>query len=142
MSKKTKIEGGCHCGNIQYQFEIESSIENLSIRACTCSFCTKQGVLYTSDPKGKLSVDIKSNKDVRKYQFSSKHINFVFCSICGVMPIVTTEINNNLYALINIKTANKELLDLPVRVFDFSSETESESINRRKSKWIPSVEGV
>jgi len=37
---------------------------------------------------------------------------------------------------------DRELLELPVKSIDFSDETEEQSIKRRESKWIPSVEGI
>lgn len=79
---------------------------------------------------------------LKKYQFSTKHIDFVFCGICGVMPLSVTEIDGNLFALINIKTSNIKILDFPVKIIDFSSESIDESIKRRKSKWIPIVAGI
>ena len=65
MNEQTIIEGGCHCGNIQYHYAVEVPLGSLSIRACNCSFCTKQGAIYTSDPKGKLNVKIRSNNDIK-----------------------------------------------------------------------------
>ena len=58
------------------------------------------------------------------------------------MPLSVTEIDGNLFALINIKTSNIKFLNLPVQIIDFSSETIEESIQRRKSKWIPIVVGI
>ncbi|MCF6211563.1 MAG: hypothetical protein L3J88_05230 [Gammaproteobacteria bacterium] len=142
MNQKTKIEGGCHCGNIHYRYEIDEPLENLSIRACTCSFCTKQGAIYTSDPGGKLNVRIKENEHIQKYRFSSKFVDFIFCRICGVMPLSITEIDGSTFALINIKTSNINFHSLPVQTVAFSKETVEESVKRRQSKWIPEVEGI
>ncbi len=143
MHKKTIIEGGCHCGNIHYRYTVDQPLKNLSIRVCSCSFCTKQGAVYTSDPGGKLRVSIKEAEHIQKYQFSSKLVDFIFCSICGVMPLSMSEIDGNTFALINIKTAkNTDLLGFPAQTIAFSKETTEESIRRRKSKWIPEVEGI
>jgi len=141
MINQTIIEGGCHCDNIQYHYGVDTAIDALSLRACSCSFCSKQGVVYTSDPNGKLSIVINSTSYIKKYQFSSKHIDFIFCGKCGVMPFCLTEIDGNVFALINIRTANIEVSSLAIQVFDFSDETIEESIQRRKLKWIP-IEGI
>jgi hypothetical protein len=141
MNKKTKITGECHCGNIQYQYELDLPIDKFSIRSCSCSFCTKQGAIYTSDPEGKLTVNIKSHKDIRQYQFASKVIDFVFCNKCGVMPFAMTKIDDTVYTVINIKTQNKALIDLPVHVNNFDQESVDDSIKRRKTKWISKIEG-
>lgn len=143
MNEKTIIEGGCHCGNIHYRYKVDQPLENLSIRVCSCSFCTKQGATYTSDPEGKLHVRIKKTEHIQKYRFSSKQVDFIFCGICGVMPLSITEIDGNIFALINIKTTkNTDLLGLSAQTIAFSKETVEESIKRRKSKWIPEVEGI
>ncbi|MBL1275233.1 MAG: hypothetical protein COB30_004030 [Ectothiorhodospiraceae bacterium] len=142
MSKITIIEGGCHCGNINYCFEVEKPLDCLSIRECTCSFCKKQGAIYASDPEGRLSIKIKNSENIIKYQFASKHIEFVFCKICGVMPLSVTEIDGNIFAVINIKTSNIELETLSVQNISFGEESIDNSIERRKSKWIPIVDGI
>jgi len=142
MNNPTIIEGGCHCGNISYRYEVNKLLREISVRACTCTFCTKHGAIYTSDPEGKISIKIKAKENIKKYQFASKCTEFIFCGICGVMPLSVTEIDGNIFALINIKTSNKELLDLPVQIIDFGKELIEESIKRRKSKWISIVEGI
>ncbi len=136
------INGACHCNNIQYQYELDSSIDKIDARQCSCSFCTKQGVIYTSHPSGKLSIKIKSLKDIKKYQFSSKVIDFMFCNICGVMPFAVTLIENQKYAVINIKTVNVELQNLHIQQNNFGAESISDGMNRRKLKWVSQISGL
>jgi len=142
MNSTTIIEGGCHCGNINYIYKTEVATNKIPLRKCGCSFCSKQGAIYTSDPNGKLIVKIESKKHINNYQFSTKQVNFVFCTKCGVMPLSTTKINQKLYALINVNTSNKNINKSSVTETDFSKETVSESIERRKSKWISAIEGI
>jgi len=142
MNNTTIIEGGCHCGNVSYIYKTEAEINKIPLRKCGCSYCSKQGAIYTSDPNGKLIVKIKSNKYIKYYQFSSKQVNFVFCTKCGVMPLSTTKINEKLYALININTLNENINKSSITEADFSKETINESIERRKSKWISTIEGI
>lgn len=141
MSEKKIIDGGCHCGNIRYHYEIDSRDKGLAIRACSCTFCTKQGALYTSDPEAKLTINVVSHADIEHYQFATKEVDFIFCRKCGVMPFVATEIGHKNYVVINIKTANIELGGLPVQLNDFESESINESIRRRESKWVSRLDG-
>ncbi len=137
MNKLTIINGGCDCGNINYRFEVDKPLASLSVRACTCSFCTKQGAIYTSDPEGKLRINIKETKNIQKYQFASKLTEFIFCKVCGVMPLSVTETDGNMFALINIKTSDVNPDDVSVQTVSFGEESDEESIRRRKSGWIP-----
>ena len=100
-----KIEGGCHCGNIEYVFETSIPLERLYLRECQCSFCRKQGAIYTSDPNGNIYINIKDKRNVTKYKFSTKVIEFIFCKRCGVMPYASMSLDQYSYAVINIRTS-------------------------------------
>ena len=53
------ITGRCHCGNISFTFTREPDPTEISARACSCSFCTKHGGVWTSCPSGSLKVSVK-----------------------------------------------------------------------------------
>jgi len=141
MKELTIIEGSCHCGNINYCFEVDKPLSHLSVRACTCSFCIKQGAIYTSDPEGKLRINIKEAENIKKYQFASRLTAFIFCQVCGVMPLSVIETDGNIFAVINIRTSNVNLDEVSVQTVDFGEEFVGESLKRRASRWIPVVEG-
>ena len=42
------IHGKCHCGNISFSLTWEPDPGEIPARACTCSFCTKHGGVWTS----------------------------------------------------------------------------------------------
>ena len=48
----TTLLGNCHCKNIEILFEISKPPQELWVRKCPCSFCTKQGNLNIADPDG------------------------------------------------------------------------------------------
>lgn len=52
------INGKCHCGNIAFSLAREPDPVEIPARACTCSFCTKHGGLWTSNPRSRLAVRI------------------------------------------------------------------------------------
>ena len=46
-----RINGKCHCGNISYEFLWPEPGSRIPVRACSCTFCTKHGGVYTSHPE-------------------------------------------------------------------------------------------
>ena len=48
--------GACHCGNISFALRWEPEPTEIPARACSCSFCSKLGGLWTSCPTGSLRV--------------------------------------------------------------------------------------
>src|SRR6478672_1216540 len=52
------IQAKCHCGNIAFTLDWEGDRPEIPARACGCTFCVKHGGVWTSNPKGKLAVQI------------------------------------------------------------------------------------
>ena len=74
----TTLSGNCHCKNIEILFEISKPPQELWVRKCSCSFCTKQGNLNIADPDGCLKVTINRKADVFWYQMGHKRVNVYF----------------------------------------------------------------
>ena len=98
------------------------------------------GGVYTSDPDGKLDVDILDSSLVNEYQFGTKTAKFYICTRCGVVPIVSSEIEDNLYAVVNVNTfQNVDKSDLEQSTTNFEGETTTSRLERRSKTWIPVV---
>lgn len=141
MENTTTIEGGCHCGNIRYRYTT-GRLNEAAFRSCSCSFCQKQGAVYTSDPDGRLDIDIRDKQQARAYRFASKQIAFVFCGVCGVMPVVVTRIDATVYGLVNTNTLDERPTGIPIAQKDFSRESAEQRIERRQKFWIARVNGA
>ena len=139
MTEIISIEGGCHCGNISYRLFTPVAPEKLPVRTCRCSFCTKHGVRYSSHPHAELAIRIHNKNLVEGYRFSKKIVDFVFCARCGVMPYALAHIEENIYAVININTANADFSQVTPTPLDLSSESAEEGLARRKKIWIATV---
>jgi len=50
------IRGKCHCGNVAFSLTWEPEPAEIPARACTCSFCTAHGAVWTSNPHGTLEI--------------------------------------------------------------------------------------
>jgi hypothetical protein len=135
-----QIDGRCHCGNISYEFLWPESGLQIPVRACSCSFCVKHGGVYTSHPEGQLTAQISDPALVNKYSFGTKTAEFYVCSGCGAVPFVTSTIEGNVYAVVNVNTfEGVDRTELDATVTDFDGESVSDRLDRRKRKWIPRV---
>ena len=97
-----RIIGKCHCGNIAFELEWEGNPADIPARACGCSFCVKHGGVWTSNPDSTLAVEIRDSSLVSEYAFGSRTATFHICSRCGAVPLVTSQIENHLYAVVNV----------------------------------------
>ena len=134
------ICGSCHCGNISFELRWEPEPVEIPARACTCSFCTKHGGVWTSCPTGKLAVSVVDPANVSRYAFGTGTAQFHICARCGVVPVVTSEIDGNTYAVVSVNAfrgVDRSRLRLASATFD--AEDEESRLARRKRNWIPSV---
>jgi hypothetical protein len=135
-----RIDGKCHCGNITYVLQWPGEGDTIPVRACGCTFCVKHGGVYTSHREAELAAVIHDETLVSRYRFGTQTAEFYLCSRCGVVPFVTSTIEGNLYAVVNVNSF--EGID-PARfsrtVTDFDGETTQSRLDRRERNWIPSV---
>jgi len=134
------ICGSCHCGNISFELQWEPEPAEIPARACTCSFCTKHGGVWTSCRTGKLTVSVADPANVSRYVFGTGTAQFHICTRCGVVPVVTSEIDGNTYAVVSVNAFqgfDRSRLRLASATFD--AEDEESRLARRKRNWIPSV---
>ncbi len=135
-----RIEGKCHCGAIAFVLQWPGEGSTIPVRACSCTFCTKHGGVYTSHRDAELAAVIHDRALVSRYRFGTETAEFYLCSRCGVVPFVTSAIEGNLYAVVNVNSF--EGIDpscFSRAVTDFDGETTESRLDRRKRNWIPSV---
>jgi hypothetical protein len=137
------IEGKCHCGNIAFELEWEGDPPEIPARACTCSFCIKHGGVWASNSKARLAVAIGDFSLVSKYTFGSGTATFHICSRCGAVPLVTSEIANHLYGVVNVNVLeNVDPAWLRRAAVTFDGENIESRLERRKRNWIGDVRFV
>lgn len=61
-----QFPGSCHCGNITFSLTVQPAPTELRASACSCSFCTKHGAVWTAHPSGSLKVHVKEPALVSK----------------------------------------------------------------------------
>jgi hypothetical protein len=134
------IQGACHCGNVRFKLDWSPEPSEVPARACGCTFCQKHGGIWTSCPTGTLSVEIADPSRVSRYAFGTKTADFHVCAVCGAVPLVTSEIDGNTYAVVNVNTF--EAFDpalLKRAAANFDGEDEAARLARRVRGWIPKV---
>jgi hypothetical protein len=134
------ISGRCHCGNISFVLDWKPEPSEIPARACTCSFCTKHGGVWTSCPTGSLRVTIKDSRHVSNYAFETETAQFRLCTQCGVVPLVTSLIDGRLYAVVNVNTfegVDSSLLKRSSMSLD--GEAREDRLSRRQRNWIADV---
>jgi hypothetical protein len=133
------IKGKCHCGNIAFVLDWPG-IPNVVARECCCSFCIKHGGVWTSNRDAKLSVTLQRADVVSRYSFGTETATFYVCARCGAVPIVTSEIANRFYAVVNVNTfENLESLHLRRQSANFDGEELPSRLARRQNNWIADV---
>jgi len=132
--------GQCHCGNIAFELEWRGDPGAIPARACGCSFCVKHGGVWTSNPDSRLAVAIRDASLVSKYAFGTRTAVFYVCSRCGSVPLVTSDIENHLHAVVNVNMLENvdpaSLLRTPA---SFDGEDTESRLARRARNWIADV---
>jgi hypothetical protein len=80
MSEIRTHAGGCHCGRVRYEVDLDLAKPVIS---CNCSMCGRAGTLLTFVPTG--SFRLRSGEAVlREYKFNHLVIQHLFCGNCGI----------------------------------------------------------
>lgn len=134
------IRGACHCGNIAFTLDWQPEPKEIPARACSCSFCVKHGGMWTSCPAGSLIVDIRNPGQATTYAFGTKTAEFHVCTTCGIVPVVTSTIDGNVYAVISVNAfENVDASLLRRAVVSFDGEDQGDRLARRRRNWIGRV---
>ncbi|HEY5944699.1 MAG TPA: GFA family protein [Kofleriaceae bacterium] len=74
--------GGCHCGAVRYQVDIDLEAPALS---CNCSMCGRAGTLLQFVPESAFKLE-QGEQNLVDYQFNKHVIHHLFCKTCGIKP--------------------------------------------------------
>lgn len=134
-----RLSGGCHCGLIEVEFETNLKPEAIIPRACQCSFCTRHGAAYISDPGGQLTLILKDRSEVSFYRFGHETADLIICRRCGVLTNALSETDGAMRAVVNIRALPDEVFNNAALETDTDGETPGDRIGRRARDWIGTV---
>jgi hypothetical protein len=96
--------------------------------------------VWTSNPRGALVVRATDAALVSRYAFGTKTAEFHVCARCGVVPVVTSRIDERLYAVVSVNALEGVDASLLRRsAVDFDGEGSDDRLARRKRGWIADV---
>ena len=74
------VSGGCHCGAVRFEAEVDQEVELLD---CNCSICSRTGFLHLIVPESRFSL-VTGESELTSYRFGTGTAEHLFCSRCGV----------------------------------------------------------
>ena len=140
MPENVTITGSCHCANIRYRLLWPAGASAVATRACSCTFCRKHGASWTSHTDARLEIDVDVSERTLGYRFGTATADFLICTLCGVPPVVLSEIDGCTYAVVNVNTFDASHgLEFSETATNFDAEDEAARLERRQRNWIPEV---
>jgi hypothetical protein len=96
--------------------------------------------VWTSNPRGALEVAVEDPSRVSRYAFGTQTAEFHICARCGIVPVVTSQIDDRLYAVVSVNAfENVDPALLRRAPMSFDGEQTDSRLARRKRNWIPDV---
>ena len=134
----TTLGGGCHCGALKVAFETQSDPGALPLRACQCSFCRRHGGITTSDPAGRLLVEVREPELLQRYRFALGITDFLICRACGVYVAATMDTGGQVLGVLNVNVLDeREPFLRPAEPMNYGAETTESRGARRAKVWMP-----
>jgi hypothetical protein len=134
----TTLRGGCHCGNLRVTLETALDPQTLPLRACQCSFCRRHGGVTTSDPGGRLVVEVREPEHLQRYRFALGITDFLVCRTCGVYVAATMEADATTLGVLNVLVLDEhEAFARPPAPMEYGTETVADRESRRAKAWMP-----
>ena len=137
VSERATLSGSCHCGAIRATLYATRPAEELEVRACQCSFCTRHGAKTVSDPAGRARFEI-DGAALSWYAFETRTGMMLICNRCGTYAGVIIEDGSNVWSVLNVRgLAIPEFADRAAVPKVYDGETPEQRIARRKAVWTP-----
>jgi hypothetical protein len=132
------LTGGCHCGNVKVVFETALDPTTLSLRACQCSFCRRHGGITTSDPAGRLVIEVLEPGQIHRYRFALGITDFLICRTCGVYVAAAMKAEGATLGVLNVNVLDERVpFARPPTPMEYGAETVEDRGARRAKIWMP-----
>jgi hypothetical protein len=139
-SVSSKLHGSCHCAHVSFELTWRDDATAICARRCGCTFCLKHGGVWTSNPAGALAVRIARPAELSRYAFGTGTAEFLVCAHCGAVPLVTSRIDERVYAVVNVNTLDgMDAARIDIAPASFDGEDVGDRLARRQRNWIPDV---
>lgn len=132
------IRGTCHCGNLRFVLTWPRTEDMVSGRRCTCAYCTRTGTIWVGESNARLLVNLIDAQSATRYRFATETAEFIACSACAVVALVTSRINGQLFGLVNAKTFEAGP-KIDATSVSFDGEGSADRLERRRRRWISQI---
>jgi len=105
MNALTTVAGGCHCGAVRFEADVD---RNCNVLVCNCSICKMSGFQHLIVPAERFSL-VAGKQHLKEYRFRTKTACHLFCSRCGVKAFYVPRSHPDSYSL------NVRCIDSPRR---------------------------
>ncbi len=92
---ESRIDGGCHCGAVKFEFTPPATLEVLS---CNCSICQRSSFLHLIVPARHFHLH-RGQDALSEYRFNSRVARHLFCRHCGVKSFYVPRSNPDGYSI-------------------------------------------
>ena len=75
------VAGGCHCGLVRFEAEVEEG--PAEVLDCDCSICAMTGYLHLIVPDRRFRL-LEGARETITYRFGTGTARHIFCSQCGI----------------------------------------------------------
>ncbi len=80
MYELQTFKGGCHCGAVRFEVDLQTPIE---AQACTCSICEKTGFIHIIASNSRFRIT-QGADNLSEYKFNTGTAKHLFCKTCGI----------------------------------------------------------
>jgi hypothetical protein len=134
------LRGSCHCGQLRLLLETQLSPEQLPVRECQCTFCRRHQALSTSDPAGRIVIEVGAPSLTTRYRFGLRSADFMICARCGVYVGAVMHQDGVAYAVLNVRAFDDAArFTQPPQPMDYDGEDLAARKARRLARWTPAT---
>lgn len=142
MPTSTTLHGACHCGRLRLSFDTALDVSRFNPRACDCSFCTKHGAAYISDPHGRLHLEVAEATALHHYTQGAELAKFVLCQRCGVLMGVVFEHGEQVLGAVNASCLAERASLGASQTASPQTLSAAEKKQRWAALWTPTVQVI
>jgi hypothetical protein len=134
------FHSSCHCGNLQAELETRLRPEELTLRSCQCSFCTRHRARTVADKDGRARIRVADPALLSRYQWNLRTAEFLVCKRCGNYLGCAMQVGDGWVASLNVNLF-AEAAQLTQRALEvnYDGETPEGRRKRREENWTPAV---
>ncbi len=132
------MRGHCRCRNITLDWQLVD--HSLVPRRCSCSFCCARDLCWVSKQGTRLRVTINNPRYHELLRQGTETAEFHRCTHCDEVVLASSEIDGDLYAVINAATLNNPSGFAEPVSADFDGEDVGDRLERRRRNWCGPVQ--